>query len=494
MSSSSSIQITKSVLFFSLENGNKPLIRNRNVIVGVSSVLGQKSSSQLLTRSFHQSRTAAISTVQRAWLTNQSQQRWMMMMITDRSNNSPTTSSNNSYFKCCSSRRFYSSDNKKRDFYQVLGVDRNADKATIKKAYFKLAKQYHPDTNKGDDKAADKFKEATEAYEVLSDDKQREMYNQFGHAGVDPNFQAGGNPFEGFNFGDGSFHFHTSGGQAEIDPEEIFDMFFGAGRGGSRRRNRGPRRGDDLQMHIRLTFQEAVFGTDKDLKLRYQQINRKTGEPTTKEREVTVKVPPGIDNGMNLRLSGQGAEGDPGAPAGNLLVQVLVEPDDYFQRDGYDVHTEVSISFVQAILGGPVDVKTLNGEVELKIPKGCQPSTKLMLRGKGIQELNGTRKGDHIVHVAIEIPKEISKRQEELLRAFENDGKEVSEEDCAGGLGKVASKAFENLFGHKKKNDNGNEKKDKPSKKAKSEQASKNSENKAEEVENEESLEEKKTA
>eukprot|EP00980_Cylindrotheca_fusiformis_P023071 scaffold10095_cov68-Cylindrotheca_fusiformis.AAC.1 len=160
-----------------------------------------------------------------------------------------------------SSIRFFSSGGgAKRDFYDVLGVSRTADKAEIKKAYFKLAKQYHPDANKDDETAADKFKEATEAYECLSDEKQRELYDQFGHAGVDPNFQGGnpfggggGNPF-GFDFGDGSFHFSssTSGGQ-QLDPEELFDAFFGGGR----RRPRGPRRGADLQMHVRLTFEEA---------------------------------------------------------------------------------------------------------------------------------------------------------------------------------------------------------------------------------------------
>ncbi|KAL7567802.1 hypothetical protein ACA910_000554 [Epithemia clementina (nom. ined.)] len=374
--------------------------------------------------------------------------------------------------------RLFSSDSK-RDFYKVLGVDRNANKADIKKAYFKLAKKYHPDTNKGDEKAADKFKEATEAYEVLSDDKQREMYNQFGHAGVDPNFQ-GGNPFEGFegfegfNFKDGGFHFSSSGGgrggNSEIDAEEIFEMFFGAGGGGrgSRRRNRGPRRGSDLQMHVRLTFREAVLGTEKDLKLRYQILDHKTSEVVTKERDVKVQVPAGIDHGMNLRLSGQGAEGDPGAARGNLLVQVIVDDDPYFQRDGFNVHTQLDISFVQAILGGSVDVKTLDGEVELKIPKGCQPDTKLMLRGKGIVELNGSRKGDHIVHVAVKIPKEITKRQEELIRQFDNppekqapEKQEDLKEDQQCATGGFAKTAFEKLFGGKKnKNDNKKDSKD----------------------------------
>ena len=351
-----------------------------------------------------------------------------------------------------------SSSSGKRDFYQVLGVDRGADKGTIKKAYFKLAKEYHPDTNRGDEKAADKFKEVTEAYEVLSDDKQRELYDQFGHAGVDPNFQ-GGNPFGGgpggaggfggFDFGDGSFHFSSSHGRTEMDPEDLFDMFFGAG---PRARNRGPRPGADLQMHVRLTFEEAVFGATKNLDLRYQHVDRQTGQVSVKERSVEVNIPPGIDTGMNMRLQGQGAEGDPGAPPGNLLVQVLVEPHKYFTRDGEHVHTELPISFTKAILGGTVDVKTLNGIVEMKIPQGCQPDTKMLLRGKGIREVHGSGVGNHYVHIKVEIPKSITPRQEELLREF--DGEEVQKnEDIVSGFGKAAGSAFEKLFGTKKKDD-----------------------------------------
>jgi len=301
----------------------------------------------------------------------------------------------------------------------------------------------------------------TEAYECLSDEKQRELYDQFGHAGVDPNFQGGnpfggaGNPFEGFNFnqGDGSFHFHSSSAGEQIDPEELFDMFFGGGGGGNRRRRpRGPRRGADLQMHVRLTFEEAVFGAKKDLHVKYEAVDRETGRVTLKERDVVVETPPGIDNGMNLRLAGKGAEGDPGAPAGNLLVQVIVDSDKYFIRDGEDVHTEAEISLTQAVLGGTVDVRTLKGEVELKIPKGCQPDAKLMLRGKGIRRMHGNGKGNHIVHLKLVIPKKISPRQEELLREFD-------EETSTHGLGisgriaKAAESAFEKMFGNKDKKD-----------------------------------------
>lgn len=275
------------------------------------------------------------------------------------------------------------------------------------------------------------------------------MYDQFGHPGVDPNFQAaGGNPFEqGFNFEDGSFHFSSSN---EIDPEDIFEMFFGGGGGGRRRRPRGPKRGADMQMQVHLSFHEAVFGTTKELNLRYQTVNRQTGQVQTKDRDVKVDVPPGVDSGITLRLQGQGAEGDPGAPAGNLLVQVIVENDDYFVRDGYDVHTEIPISVTQAILGGTADVNTLTGVAEVKIPKGCQPDTKLMLRGKGIQQLHGARKGNQIVHLKIYIPKEISPRQEELLREFDQESAKHGL-GIYGRIAHVAESAFEKLFGKKKK-------------------------------------------
>jgi molecular chaperone DnaJ len=220
-------------------------------------------------------------------------------------------------------------------------------------------------------------------------------------------------------------------------------------------------------MHVRLSFQEAVKGASKDLHLRYQVMNRENGQVEIKERDVKVDTPPGIDNGMNLRVSGEGAEGDAGAPRGNLLVQVLVDEDDYFIRDGANVHTEAPISITQAILGGTVDVKTLNGEVEVKVPQGCQPDMKLMLRGKGIQKLHGASKGDHVVHLKIEIPKKFTKRQEELLREFDEEAKS-SGCGISGRIAKAAESAFETIFGGKKnekKDDNKNKDKDEEGKK-----------------------------
>lgn len=362
--------------------------------------------------------------------------------------------------QCHQVRQFSSGG--KEDFYKVLGVSKSADKGDVKKAYFKQAKMYHPDTNKDDKTASDKFKKATEAYECLSDEKQRKLYDQFGHAGVDPNFQAqdpfggGGNPFGGgggggMNFDDGSFHFSgQQQGGPQMDPDELFDMFFGSGQGGRSRRNRGPRRGSDLQMHVKVSFKEAVFGVTKDVHVRYQVQDSSTGEVQLKEREVSVDIPAGIDNGMNLRLAGQGAEGDPGAPKGNLLVQVIVSGDEYYIRDGFDVHTEIPIRVTQAILGGVVDVETLHGIVEVKIPKGCQPGVKLLLRGKGIQVLRGGGKGNQIVHLGVQIPKEISKEQERLLREFDEEEVEAGK-GVAGRLAEAVGSTFEKFFGGDKK-------------------------------------------
>jgi len=295
----------------------------------------------------------------------------------------------------------------------------------------------------------------------LSDDKQRELYDNYGHAGVDPNSGFGGESpfgqgggFQGFNFGDGSFHFSTSGGGAEqIDPEEIFEAFFGRG---SSRRKRGPRKGADLQGHVRLTFREAVFGASKELDIRYQEVDPKTGRTEVKERHVTVEVPAGIDSGMNLRLSGQGAEGSPGAPRGNLIVTVVVEEDDYFHRDGVDVHVNIPISITQAILGGTVEVKTLDGVVEMKIPKGAQPDAKLMMRGKGILYVNGRERGNQIVHLKIQIPKEITTRQEEILREFDKETEKSGLGIC-GRLASAAGSAFDSLFRGVHKKDQGND-------------------------------------
>jgi molecular chaperone DnaJ len=357
------------------------------------------------------------------------------------------------------SKRTFSSKSSasKRDYYQVLGVSKSADASEIKKAYFALAKKYHPDVNKDNpESATEKFKEATEAYEVLSDKEKRQLYDQFGHAGVDPNAQFHNSDFGGgfADFGGTGFHFHQSG-NINIDAEELFEAFFGGGGGGFRtgggRRSRGPRRGADIQMQIQISLREAYAGCNKDLHLKYQERNEKTGRTEVKERSVEVDIPPGIDTGMNLRLAGKGAEGDPGAPKGNLLIQVIVEESDgYFHRDGADLYVETPISITQAILGGTVDVKTMEGMVEMKIPKGCQHGTKLMLRGKGMPRINNKNsRGNQIVQIKIEIPKKITARQEELLREFD-DEMQSSGLGISGRIAKCAESAYEKIFGTKK--------------------------------------------
>lgn len=370
--------------------------------------------------------------------------------------NSPIFKNRNNSFVV---KRVFSSS--KKDFYQVLGVPKSAEASEIKKAYFALAKKYHPDVNKDNpDVATEKFKEATEAYEILSDKEKRQLYDQFGHAGVDPNanFTGGDNPFGGGfgDFGGGGFHFHQSGGSMNIDAEELFEAFFGGGRSrGGNRRPKGPRRGADLQMQIQISLKDAFDGCTKDLHLRYQERNEKTGKSEIKERTVEVDIPAGIDTGMNLRLAGKGAEGEgPGAPRGNLLVQVIVEESDgYFHRDGADLYVEVPISITQAILGGTVDVKTMSGMVEMKIPKGCQNGTKMMLRGKGMPRVNNkTSRGNQIVQIQIEIPKRITPKQEQLLREFDDEMKN-SGLGISGRIAKCAETAYEKIFGSKTKNE-----------------------------------------
>jgi len=337
----------------------------------------------------------------------------------------------------------------KRDYYEVLGVAKGSQKGLIKKAYFSLAKKYHPDANRGDTTAAEKFKEVTEAYEILSDDKKRELYDTYGHSGVDSNMNTSGDGFHpfgqagGFDFGNGSFHFQTNMGGAGIDAEDIFDAFFGAGR----KKTRGPKRGSDLQMQVRLTFYEAIFGTKKNVPLRYQIRNPRTGRVQLKERDIIIDIPAGIDNNVTFQIDGEGAEGDKGAASGNLLVTPVVEedPEKKFQRNGTDIHVEVPIPITKAILGGIVDVKTLTGDVTMKIPKGCQPDSKLLLRGRGIQAFQRNTKGDQIVHLKIKIPKHITPRQEELLHEFEEES-EKAKLGFKQRFVKTAKSTLENLF------------------------------------------------
>ena len=357
----------------------------------------------------------------------------------------------------------------KRDYYEVLGVAKDCSADELKKAYRKLAKKYHPDMNPGDKDAEAKFKEVNEAYEVLNDPEKRSRYDQYGHAGVDPNFNAGagGSGFGGFGFG---------------DLGDIFgEMFgFGGGFGGSSRtRNpNGPIRGRDVQINLTLTFMEAALGGKKTVSFQKMAqcsecggtgarrgtdvttcpdchgtgqvyVQRRTpigvvqtnttctrcggkgkiiSEPcphchgdgrtrVTKKLEVTV--PAGIDDGQTFLLRGQGDDGLNGGPAGDVAVSVSVRPDDLFERDGFDVWCEVPITFTQAVLGDEITVPTVDGRVKYNVPEGTQPGTVFRLRNKGIQYVNGRGRGDQYVRVAVEVPTNLTSRQKDALAEFD---------------------------------------------------------------------------
>lgn len=345
----------------------------------------------------------------------------------------------------------------KRDYYEVLGIQRGAAKDEIKKAYRKLAMQYHPDRNPNNPEAEQKFKEASEAAEVLLSDEKRSRYDQFGHAGVDG--QSGG-------FGQGGF----SGDFGDLG--DIFGDIFGDILGGGRRRGgrRGGRPGNDLQMSVDLTFEEAAFGIEKEVSLLKNvtcepckgtganngaqpsscdmcggrgEVRRQQGfftvattcpkchgsgqmitDPckschgsgtTKKKSNLAVKFPSGIDSGQRLKLNGEGDAGQAGAPAGDLYVVVNVLPHDLFERDGFDVFCRVPISFSQAALGAEVEVPTLTGKVKVNIPVGTQSGKKMRLKSKGIERLGSYGYGDQILEIHVETPTKLSHEQRELL-------------------------------------------------------------------------------
>ncbi len=358
----------------------------------------------------------------------------------------------------------------KRDYYQVLGVDKSASPEDIKKAYRKLAKECHPDLHPNDKTAEERFKELNEANEVLSDADKRARYDQFGFDG--PQMGGGGNPFGG---GGG---FEGFGGFGGFD--SIFDQLFGGAMGGGQRRN-GPLQGGDLRYELRITFEEAAFGTEKSFEFYRNEScetchgsGAKAGTrpqtcPTCKgagqvrsgggfmvtvracpscggtgkiiqekcttcagsgqsrhRRTATVKVPAGIDDGQTIVMNGQGEHGLNGGPAGDLYIQVTVKPHKLFKREGMNLRFELPISFIQATLGADVDVPTLTGPVRYHIPEGTQTETEFRLKGYGITQLRGSSKGDLFVKVRVEVPKKITDKQKDLLRQFEeaSTGKE----------------------------------------------------------------------
>ncbi|MGB9660891.1 MAG: molecular chaperone DnaJ [Moorellaceae bacterium] len=368
----------------------------------------------------------------------------------------------------------------KRDYYEVLGVERGASQEEIKKAYRRLARQYHPDLNPGNKEAEEKFKEIQEAYEVLSDPEKRSRYDQFGHAGVEGGPGAGPG-FGGFDFGGSATDFGGFG--------DLFDMFFGEAFGGSRRRQPGPQRGADIRVDLDISFEEAAFGAEKEIgvprlekcpdcggsgaapgtypvscptcqgtgQVRVSQrtafgyfqsirtCHQCQGTGTIipnpcktcrgrgqvhRTRKIKVKIPPGVDNGARLRLVGEGEAGERGGPAGDLYVYINVRPHKIFRREGFDVICEIPISMVQAALGDEIEVPTLDGKARLTIPEGTQSGTSFRLKGKGIPRLNGAGRGDQHVLVRVVIPKNLTEKQKELLREFARlSGWEPSEED-----------------------------------------------------------------
>lgn len=291
----------------------------------------------------------------------------------------------------------------KRDYYEVLGVSKNASDDEIKKAYRKLAIKYHPDKNPGDKEAEEKFKEVSEAHEVLSDKQKRARYDQFGHAGVNGGAGGGGNPFQNgnFNFNGQSFNFDFGGAGGF---EDILSNLFGFG-GGPRR----PRRGADYQTTVTLTFEEAIFGTTRTI--------------DNNGKDLKVKIPAGIDDGMSIRLNGKGGEAPDGGEPGDLYVRVRVKPHKTLTREGSIILSEEKISMVDAALGCEIEVETVDGKITMKVPAGTQSGTPFKLSGHGVPFRADGDRGPHIVTVIVETPKNLSKKQKELLEEFKNSKK-----------------------------------------------------------------------
>lgn len=345
----------------------------------------------------------------------------------------------------------------KRDYYEILGVDRGSDKDAIKKAYRKLAMKHHPDKNPGDKASEAKFKEASVAAEVLLDENKRTRYDQFGHAGVDGQTGGGGQGFGDF------------GDLGDIFGDIFGDILGGGRRGGGGRRSRA-QQGSDLQVGLKVDFKEAAFGTAKTISIQrniscntchgtggkdgakplscnqcngYGEIRRQQGFFTVastcpkchgsgqvisdpcgpcrgegrvkKKVELEVKVPAGIDSGQRLKLSGEGEAGRFSGPSGDLYVVIGIEEHDFFERDGFDVYCTVPVSFSQAALGSDLEVPTLNGKVEVKIPPGTQAGKKMRLKGKGIERLGSYGTGDQIITIHVETPTKMNGDQKKIF-------------------------------------------------------------------------------
>ena len=354
----------------------------------------------------------------------------------------------------------------KRDYYEVLGVSKGASEDEIKKAYKKLARKYHPDLNPDNKEAEEKFKEVNEAYEILSDPNKKARYDQFGFAGVDPNYGAGG---AGGGL-DGGFYFGDLG--------DIFGSFFGGGFGGGRRTNpNAPQRGESIRLSLAISFEEAAFGCEKEVSVDRMeqcgtchgngcaagttpevcpdchgtgqvQVRRQTpmgvfatsspcgrcggkgkiihqpcpdcrGSGAVRRRKtIQVSIPAGIDNGQTISVRGQGSAGKNGGPAGDLLVTITVRPHELFRREGTSVLCDAPITFAQAVLGAELEIPTIDGKVKYDLPEGTQSGTTFRLKGKGIPAINGRGRGDQYVTVYIETPRNLNREQKEALKKF----------------------------------------------------------------------------
>ena len=377
----------------------------------------------------------------------------------------------------------------KRDYYEVLGVSKDASDDEIKKAYRKVAKQYHPDLNPGDKNAEEKFKEANEAYEVLSDSEKKARYDQYGHAGVDPNFGAGGggNPFGGFGgFGDA------------FDLGDLFGNLFGGFGGGRQQNPNAPRKGSTVTANVTISFEEAAKGCKKTVRINRVDtcsvcggtgcqkgtsaetcktcggrgtVNVQQRTPfgvmsttkqcsdcggrgktiknpcnhchgsgfETKAATVEVDIPAGIDDRQALNVRGGGNKGLNGGPTGDLRVNINVRPHPFFERDGFDVWCDFTVTYAQAALGDTLYVPTLDGKVKYELPAGTQPGEVFRFRGRGIAQLGGRGRGDQFVRIIVDVPKNLNAKQKELLKQFNDslpnkpknnvdDGKTVGEE------------------------------------------------------------------
>lgn len=365
----------------------------------------------------------------------------------------------------------------KKDYYEVLGVNKNSTDDEIKKAYRKLARKYHPDLNRDNPKAAEeKMKEINEAYDVLKDKDKRAQYDQFGHAAFGGGGYGGGGGFNGgININD------IFGGAGGFDMGDIFEQFFGGGGGARSRQQAGPKRGADLRYDLSIAFEDAAFGIEMNIKVPRMETCEECGgtgakkgtkpdecpdchgtgmrQTTTRtpfgtisnarpcerchgtgqivkdpckhchgngkvrvEREIKLNIPKGIDEGQRLRISGGGQAGERGGQPGDLYVYINIKPHRIFTRQDTDVYCEVPISFVQAALGAKIEAPTIDGKVELSIPEGTQSGRVFRIRGKGIPFMRGNGRGDEFVKIKVLTPQNLSSRQKKLLREFEDGG------------------------------------------------------------------------